>query len=436
MSASSPKPAPAFVLESLGCKVNQAEAAFLGWQLEASGWRRAQGDESAQLAVLMTCAVTGVAARQSRQAARRLARAHPGARVVITGCDVQAEAETYRREGFTVLGRAQLLELAERAAWDQWPDGEGPGRPDAGPWCPGVRPPGQGRSRALLKVQDGCDAGCAYCIVPHTRGRPRSLPLDDACRALAELGEAGSREVVLTGVHLGRYGRDLTPRRDLTELLRALLAAHPGPRLRLSSLEVNEITPELEELMVTEPRLCRHLHIPLQSGSDRVLSAMGRPYRAERFARTVSRLAQRIPGLCLGADVLVGLPGEDQDAFQETLELIRELPLSYLHVFPFSPRPGTRAAEMPGRPDPREARRRAEILRRLGREKLGAFYAGQVGRRLQAVVEEQARARSDNYCLVNLEGGHPPAGELVEVEVTGLLEEPGAPALLRGLVVS
>ncbi len=414
MSTTERAPSPGrFIVASLGCKVNQAEAAWLEAALRGQGLEPAGERGRAEVAVLFTCSVTGPAARQSRQMARRLAAAHPGARVVVTGCDLQAQPEAYRHKGFIRLGRRELARAPGLLARGALPSPPGP--PAAGEFCPGLEFPGPRRTRGLLKVQDGCDAGCAYCIVPRTRGPSRSLEPERAQRLWRKLGQAGAREVVLTGIHLGRYGRDRKDGPDLAGLLELLLAAHPGPRLRLSSLEASEIGPGLLELLAREDRLCPHLHLPLQSGCDRVLRAMGRPYRARDYAAVVKELAGRLPGLCLGADVLVGLPGEDQKAFAQTLDLVESLPLSYLHVFPYSPRPGTPAAEME-RPRAQVVKERAARLRRLGREKKRAFLQEQVGRTLEVVVEGSGLGRSRNYCLVELDEELEP-GLLVRVEV-------------------
>ena len=421
-----------YVIVSLGCKVNQAEEAHLASELEKRGLSPAPEGAPGEVAVLVTCSVTAAAARQSRQMARRLARTHQGGRIIVTGCDAQAEPEAYHAEGLEVAGRSLMKDLPEIIARGRALPDSPPLRPEDGPWCPGQRAPLPGKSRGLLKVQDGCDAFCAYCIVPYTRGRPRSLPPDPAAKAFAELGRAGAREVVLTGIHLGRYGRDLDPEFGLASLVKSLLLAHPMPRVRLSSLEVNEITPELVELLIAEDRLCRHLHIPLQSGSDRVLKAMGRPYRTQQFAGMVTRLAEEIPGVCLGADVLVGLPGEDENAFEETKALLKGLPISYLHVFPYSPRPGTRAAAMTGRPDGKTVKQRAARLRELGRVKREAFWQSQVGQTLRGVTEQDGRARSDNYCLVKLDRELPPARDVL-LEVTEMIHT-GQGAELRGQV--
>ena len=420
-----------FIVTSLGCKVNQAEAAWLEAELRRRGLEPAGPERKADLAVLFTCSVTGPAARQSRQMARRLAAAHPGARVVVTGCDLQAEPGAYREEGFTVLGRWELSRAPELLAGGASPSALAP--PASGRFCPGLELPGPRRTRGLLKVQDGCNAGCAYCIVPSTRGPSRSLDPKQAQRQWQELGRSGAREVVLTGIHLGRYGRDLDGGPDLAGLVELLLAAHPGPRLRLSSLEASEVTPKLMELMERQERICPHLHLPLQSGCDQVLRAVGRPYRARDYAQVVRELSRRLPGLCLGADLLVGLPGEDQEAFEQTLALVEELPLAYLHVFPYSPRPGTPAAERE-RPSPPVAKERAARLRRLGWEKWLAYLGGQVGRTLEVVVEGSGLGRSQNYCLVEL-GRELEPGSLVRVEVEELAGQ-AAPPRLRGRLLA
>lgn len=431
MSASSPERPQGgrFVLTTLGCKVNQAEAASLAAQLEAQGWRPASEGQPADLVVLLTCSVTATAGRQSRQMARRLARAQAGARIVVSGCDAQAAPLAYRREGLEVAGRASLAGLAgmlgQGLPLDSPPQLPAP---DAGPFCLGLRAPLTGRTRGLLKVQDGCDAACAYCIVPSTRGGPRSLPLAQAAQLWQELGQAGAAEVVLTGVHLGRYGQDLEPPLDLARLLEALLAAHPGPRLRLSSLEVSELSPGVLDLLAREPRLCPHLHVPLQTGSARLLKAVGRPYTPQEYAQRLRQVAQALPGLCLGADVMVGLPGESEQDFADTEALIASLPLSYLHVFPYSPRPGTPAAAWPGRVPGPLARQRAARLRELGRAKWREFLASQQGQTAQVVVEASGLGRAANYCLVRLPA-QAPAGSLLAVRLGRLEDSPEGPLL-------
>jgi threonylcarbamoyladenosine tRNA methylthiotransferase MtaB len=432
--ASDPEAPGFYKVLSLGCKVNQAEAASLRRSLEEFGLKPARRGQAAEFAVLMTCTVTGAAARGSRQAARRLARANPGARVVVTGCDIQAGPQTYQDEGFIVVGRSELAELGRIIAKDAgWPKAM-PAAPDSGALCPGWEAPGPRRTRGLLKVQDGCDAHCAYCIVPQVRGRPRSLAADKAAEAFSKLAEAGAAEVVLTGIHLGRWGWDLEPREELCDLIQMLLKAHPGPRLRLSSLESAEITDDLLGLLDTESRLCPHLHVPLQTGSDKLLKAMGRPYKAAGYAAKLEKAVALLPELCLGADVLVGLPGEDEQAFLDTKSLVESLPIAYLHVFPYSPRPGTRAAEMPGRPRGPEVKARSEILRQIGRAKRLAFVQSQVGRELSVVVEGSGLARTANYCLVDVGPGFKP-GQVLRVRARGVEAEGREPCLTQAVML-
>jgi threonylcarbamoyladenosine tRNA methylthiotransferase MtaB len=368
------------------------------------------------VALLFTCAVTASASRQSRQMARRLAAGHE--QVVVTGCDVQAHPEKY--SGFAILSRSALAKAPEliRKQIALPRILEVAPAPEAGAFVPGQRKPSRHYTRAQLKVQDGCDAHCAYCIVPYTRGKPRSLSLIKACAAFHALGRAGAGEVVLSGIHLGRYQIAANPRPLLT-LLQSLLRVHPLPRLRLSSLEAGEITPHLLSLMADEARICPHLHLPLQSGSDRLLAAMGRTYDRAFYARQAERAAAMLPGLCLGADVLVGLPGEEETDFSQTFELLRQLPINYLHVFPYSPRPGTRAAAMPGRPPAPAVRERAEQLRQLSREKWRSYLKEQEGRTLRVVVETDGWGRAENYCLVQAPPGSRP-GEMISHTVSGV----------------
>jgi threonylcarbamoyladenosine tRNA methylthiotransferase MtaB len=265
--------------------------------------------------------------------------------------------------------------------------------------------------------------------VPYTRGRPRSLSLAQAERAFVELGQCGAGEVVLTGVHLGRYQADGA---DLAGLLRCLLASHSGPRIRLSSLEASEISQELLDMMAGSVRVCPHLHLPLQSGSDKVLAAMGRGYDGAYFREVAGRALAQISGLCLGVDVIVGFPGEDDDDFSASLQLLRALPLAYIHVFPFSPRPGTKAAQLPGRLPRRLIQRRALILRQLSQEKWLHYLRRQTGRQLLVLAENGRLGRAENYCPVLLPENSR-AGELWAVNIDGVHGD-GTDAVLRGQI--
>ena len=398
-------------LGTLGCKVNQCETAYLGERLRGAGYRIVPFSRRADIYCLNTCAVTARAATESRQLIRRALRQNPGARVVVTGCYAQvAPAEIACIPGVSlILGSSEKLALLEylanpvRAAAPTIRAGD--------PWATGVPQPlvlsaFAGRTRAFLKIQDGCDARCSYCIVPHARGRSRSIPaapvLDQVERFLA----GGFQEIVLAGIHLGQWGHDLEPARDLISLIADIFERYPPPRLRLSSLEPGEITGELLDRMASEPRLCPHLHVPLQSGDAAILGRMNRTYHPLFYRDLVCDAVTRVPGLAVGADVLVGFPGETEACFFNTYRLLESLPLAYLHVFPFSPRPGTPAAVMKGRVPLPVIRTRSALLRQLDRAKRLAFMGRFVGTVRPVLLEGRSAANggrlgfSDNYIPV------------------------------------
>jgi threonylcarbamoyladenosine tRNA methylthiotransferase MtaB len=263
------------------------------------------------------------------------------------------------------------------------------------------------KTRAFLKIQDGCDAFCSYCIVPYARGRSRSIGLTPILDQVERFLSHGYQEVVLTGIHLGQWGADLQPRQNLVALLQAILHHCPPPRLRLSSLEPGEITPELLVLMDTRPELCPHLHVPLQSGDVTVLSRMNRHYHPDFYGKLVDEATTLIPDLAVGADVLVGFPGETEPCFLNTYRLLESLPLAYLHVFPFSPRPGTPAADMGEQVSPAVIRHRSRLLRELDQTKRLAFMHRFLGKTREVLMESRwdessgmRRGFSDNYLPV------------------------------------
>jgi threonylcarbamoyladenosine tRNA methylthiotransferase MtaB len=280
------------------------------------------------------------------------------------------------------------------------------------------------RVRAHLKIQDGCRSFCSYCIVPFARGPCRSLPPRDVLGALRGLAESGYREVVLTGIHLGKYGSDLENGMDLHRLLAMVRDERLPLRIRLSSLEPGEIHEDLIDLVAMEPWLCRHFHIPLQSGDSSILRAMNRHYSPDDFARLVARIKERIPMATIGADVMVGFPGEDEQAFENTFSLIRDMPVSYLHVFPFSRRKGTVAFDLDNQISPQVIKSRAARLRTLGSEKRAALYGSCVGSTLTVVsegwcAEEEglARGMADNYVPVRFRSSQPHEGALISVKI-------------------
>lgn len=281
-----------------------------------------------------------------------------------------------------------------------------------------------------MKVQDGCSQRCSYCIVPISRGPSRSVTPERVLDQAEIYAGQGYREVVLTGIHLGHYGLDLQPTLPLVGLLEKLLARRLPLRYRLSSLEPREVSPELLELVAAEAALQPHLHIPLQSGDDRILAAMNRPYRRQDFAAVVNRCAQVLPAAAIGVDVLAGFPGEDDAAFANTLALLKELPVSYLHVFPYSPRPGTPAAKLPDQVPEKVKQRRAARLRNLDRQKREAFYRRHLDTVRPVLVEggdqdaaKALRGFTDNYIPVQLPDGAARGNQVIRVRLSGLAEE-------------
>jgi threonylcarbamoyladenosine tRNA methylthiotransferase MtaB len=400
---------PTVALATLGCRLNQVDTQALQGALEASGFRASDGGEMADVVVVNTCTVTARAEASDRQLIRRLARAHPGARVVVTGCWAQTDPERVGalRGVDLVVGNGEkhrlpdlLHALLGGAAIARLQVGDVAGLRTI-PALPMAPTPG--RSRAVLKVQEGCGHRCAFCIVPRARGGSRSQGPEVILDQVRQLVAAGHLEITLTGVDLGSYGADLVPRTSLAALLRALVEVTGLHWIRLSSLLPAYFTPELLDVVTGCPQIAPHVHIPLQSGSDRMLRRMRRPYTAAMYARLVERLVSARPGLGLGADVIAGHPGEKDGDFEQTASLVRALPFSYLHVFPYSARPGTEAAAMDGRVDGRTIAQRSGRLRDLGRAKNRAFREALVGSIQEALVLE---TRDPHGRLVGLTGNY------------------------------
>ena len=395
---------------TLGCKVNQYESAGILEALLKEEFSLVPFTTKADYYIINTCTVTGRADYQSRQLIRRASRRNPGASIIVTGCYAQiAPDELASIPGVSVVtgnaekekipvilqemvnGKKQTLVGNIRQAREI-------------SRLPVTR--FSGHTRAFLKIQDGCNSFCSFCIVPFVRGRSRSLPEDEVMDQIAMLSQAGHREVVLTGIHLGAYGQDLSPPTNLLHLLRSIQKHRTVERLRLSSIEPSEITDEMISFMREVKTICRHLHIPLQSGDDGILSIMGRDYDTGFFRRLLKKFWHAIPDIAIGTDVMVGFPGEGDDEFGNTLRLIEELPLAYLHVFPYSERPGTHAAKLPGRVRETEKKRRVAILRDLGKQKRDTFAERFKGKKLSVLIETEKdsagfmRGLSDNYIPV------------------------------------
>ncbi len=405
---------PYLKIITLGCKVNQSESEALAAHGESSAAGKPEKGSSGTC-VINTCCVTARAAMQSRQAIRKTIRRHPGATIVVTGCYAQMKPDEIRDIAGVdhIVGQADKHRLFDfiRYEHSSGPDDSfsyrvpGNSREET-LFTPMPSPAFGQRTRPFLKVQDGCNAFCSYCIVPYSRGRSRSLPPEKALNEMDALIRKGAKEIVVTGIHLGRWGVDLEGGTDLHVLLDTLLS-HPAiGRLRLSSLEPAEITRALLDRVENDHRICRHFHIPLQSGDASVLKRMNRHYRPEAFAETIRQIRSRFPDAAIGADVMAGFPGESAAAFENTRKLIESLPITYLHVFPFSPRPPAPAASYPDRVPPEVVRERARILKDTGRQKTAAFYASMTGRVLEVIGETPSDA--DGFCCKGLSSNYIP----------------------------
>jgi threonylcarbamoyladenosine tRNA methylthiotransferase MtaB len=420
-----------FSTVTIGCKLNQFETEWIREALIRRSWRYRRSDEEAAFCIINSCTVTARSDARSRAAARRAKRANPRGFVVVTGCCAETERESLAGmpEVDLVLGNGEKRSLP--AIIDGIADrrrGDDPGnRHAASPPAP-AEPDGIerffDRARAFVKIQEGCDASCSYCIVPRARGPSRSVPAAALLDQVAVLEANGYHEIVLCGVHIGRYGADLDPPATLSGLVEALLERAGSLRIRLSSVEMNEVTPGLLVLLRDAGRLAPHMHVPLQSGDDRILEAMNRSYRSSDFRRKIAEIAGARGALAIGTDIIVGFPGETDECFENTYALVRDLPFSYLHVFGYSPRPGTPAAAMANAVNPGVKRERIRRLIDLGAKKKRAFLESHVGTAQLALVQGPAEERvtrlrslTGTYCEVLLPEGAGAPGTLVPIRV-------------------
>jgi threonylcarbamoyladenosine tRNA methylthiotransferase MtaB len=423
---------PKFRITTLGCKVNQAESEAVAQDLLSSNWMVNKDGEQADVCIINTCAVTQKASMQSRQAIRQAIRAHPNARILVTGCYAQTSPQEIGEinEVDDIVGRNDKL-LIPRMLNSAGSRADGTDCRDG--ICTESRfelmpvATSSQRTRPFLKIQDGCDAFCTYCIVPHARGRSRSLPAEYVLDGIKQLANAGYHEVVLTGVHLGVYGRDLLPATNLFQVMTRIAQLNPIERIRLSSVEPLELTEEVIHIVADSDIYCRHFHIPLQSGDAGILKKMRRPYTPQFFHDLVIRIHQLMPDAAIGVDTLIGFPGESENAFKKTYQLIENLPVSYLHVFPFSVRPDTAAARLPNKVSPATIKDRCKRMRALGNEKRMKFYRRFVGRTLPFLIETKRdgasgllRGISSNYLPVLTDGGADLKNKLVKIAITKL----------------
>jgi threonylcarbamoyladenosine tRNA methylthiotransferase MtaB len=454
-----------FYIQQFGCRATQADGAAIERQLLDRGCSPAQDPASAAIVVLNTCTVTAAADAQARDAIRKIHSQNPAARLIVTGCYAQrAPEELAALPGVSwVVGNSHKPQIPNLVTILAAASSSLVGAQHAAPLLgttsdllvgprhaepiqsslnhhlPELHPSANilngdifahpeflsapiqggesGHTRPILKIQDGCNNRCSFCVIPFVRGRSRSLPPNKVIREIQTLAESGSREIVLSGINLGTYGRDLSPRVEFIDLLRRILDETSVERLRISSVEPQDVTQDLIELFASTGRIAQHFHMPLQSASDRILAAMHRWYRSEHYARRVELIRDRLPHAALGADVIAGFPGESESDHADTLAFIEERPFTYLHVFSYSPRPGTKAASLPNQVPPQIIKRRARELRSLSEFKSAAFRRSQIGCTLRVLTlrrneeslsdhigVEYTPALSSNYLRVQVPG--------------------------------
>jgi len=409
-----------FSLITLGCKVNQSESDTIENALTSAGHEVIPLSPETDVCIVNTCTVTARSDYESRQYIRRALKS--GARVVATGC----YSQLFRNEILKISPLVRVIDNDKKTSI-------------ISEFCNNIESSsfnvGTTRSRAFVKIQDGCNFGCSYCSIPMARGKSRSRDPGEILDEILALEAGGYREIVLTGIHIGLYGHDLRPATDLAALARRVIEESGMARIRLSSLEINEISGELLDLLGHE-RICRHLHIPLQSGDDAILARMNRSYTTARYAERMEEIAGRVPGISIGTDVITGFPGEDEKSFRNTLSFIESMPFSYLHVFPYSVRKNTAAAGMDGQVDRATKKRRASALREVSRRKREKYMEGLVGRTLDVIVEDRLEgggysSTAGNYMKVTIDAERLIPGSLVYTAITAMSGD-----TLRGIPVN
>ncbi len=405
-----------YSIVTFGCRVNQADSLGFEEQLIARGGTAASPD-AADVVIVNTCSVTATADQGARQTIRRVARDNPNARIVVTGCYATREPDEVAAlpNVVRVVPNDEKLSLVRTVRLQ--PDSQGDG-PCGAPIAPGV----MGRTAYTLRVQTGCDEPCSYCIIPSTRGRSRSLPPADLLRDIERVVAQGFKEIALTGVHLGAYGRDLAPRSSLLELLRRANAfaqtSAARPLFRISSLEPMDCTADIVELVASSDAFAPHFHLPLQHASDRVLAAMRRPYTIAQYAALVDGIRARIPHASIGSDVIAGFPGETDDDFEALATYLARSPLTHVHVFPYSDRPGTDASRLGNKVHGAIVRDRARRIRDIAASLASRFRDAQVGTTHRALtLEDGSAVVTGNYLKLRIRPGRR-RNEWVRVRVT------------------
>ncbi len=439
---------PTFHIEQFGCRATQADAAAIERQLRAQGHDLSSAPDRADVIVVNTCTVTAAADSQARDAIRKLHAANPAAKIIATGCYAQRVPEELAALPgvLHVVGNSHKPEipaLVARISPSQSPASDfvslnALAEPkilaanifDRAEFLSAPVLGGEANhTRPTLKIQDGCNLRCSYCVIPFVRGKSRSMPPNEVIAEIRRLTESGYREIVLSGINLGTWGRDLIPRVEFEDLLRRILDETGVARLRISSIEPLDVTADLIALFASTPRIAQHFHMPLQSGSDKILAAMHRWYRSEHYARRLEIIRDQLPAAAIGADVIAGFPGETAEDHAATIDFIERRPFTYLHVFSYSVRPGTAAESMPDHVPAATVRERARELRSLSEKKAAAFRESQLNSTLEILTlrhtnetnataaEVWTPAISTNYLQLRLAGVFPP-NQLLRAKIT------------------
>ncbi len=417
-------------ISTMGCRANQADSAILEGMLARAGWQMVDMKDSADAYILNTCTVTNNADQEARYQIRRMHRQNPDACILVTGCSAQVNPKALAAvEGVSfVVGNTRkdsILNLLNQAK----------------PLVPEIIVEDifqeeaiftsdfsshSKNTRAFVKIQDGCNQMCSYCVIPFARGKNRSLSSKLVMKELYRLAEAGIYEAVLTGIHIGTYGRDLNPETDLLSLMKKIENETPIHRVRLSSIDPEEVSEEMIEFLSSSKIFCAHLHIPVQSGEDQILKLMRRRYTAAEFLDLSLKLKEKIPGVCLGTDIMPGFPYENEERFEKSYKLMQESPLDYLHVFPYSAKEKTRAANFMDQVPQAQKRERVSQMTKLSKLKRNAFYESQKGSIQEIILEENAvhfpgqmKGVSRNFIPVYVEANEHSKGKLVSCKITG-----------------
>lgn len=418
---------------TLGCKVNQYDSDAMRTLFIRRGYKQAENSEIADVYVINTCSVTSIGDKKSRQVIRKIRRNNPGAIIAATGCYAQVAPEVLEKMGdvdvivghqnrnkiVDYIEEAELKDKTINAVRDIMSVREYENLE--------VDPEGEIKARAFVKVQEGCDNYCTFCIIPYARGRLKSRKQQDAVKEISNLVEKGYREVVLTGIHLGNYGKDLKDGTSLSTLISELLKIPDLLRIRLGSIESVELSEELINIIKNEKRVCKHLHLPLQSGSDAVLKSMNRHYRLKQYKSLISTLRKEIPDLALTTDLIVGFPGETEENFKETLDTLRELKFSGIHIFPFSKRTGTPAAMYPNQITNEEKKKRVHLVQSLENEISKEYRTKFLNKTIQVLAENKKEnffeGFSEEYIRVMMKGDFIERGHLYSVVVDEVTNE-------------